>query len=218
MLASSFEFEYSASAGVTLDFSYNNGNFFKELDGFRLGSGFSFSVLLSLGRNDRIDNNILTSISSMIETGYNYYERERLSDEYYYYQYDYHSIILGYLLKLNFHNKVSLGIGAGIYIPLYGTEKEFYGMGGDSKSMEKLNQKNIAFMHKIPFMPYVKLNVVRYFYLSDRWAFKIGGSLTYNFGMEFDTVKLADYFVYDKYNFSSLNIEVYAGFSFGRPK
>ncbi len=49
--------------------------FKKNLDGFRVGAGLSLSILLSLGRNDEINNNILTSISSMIETGYNYYMR-----------------------------------------------------------------------------------------------------------------------------------------------
>ncbi|ADG72154.1 hypothetical protein [Brachyspira murdochii] len=225
-LASSFEFDFSVSSGATFDFSYNKGYLFKKsLDGFRLGSGFSLSILLSLGRNDEINNNILTSISSMIETGYNYYMRERMgSKDYYtddgYYIYDYHSIILGYLLRLNFHNKVSLGIGGGIFIPLYSTaNKQDYSFGlGDYRDMTEFNQKNIAFMYKLPFMPYVKLNVVRYFYFSDRWSFKIGGNLIYNFGMELDNYRLGFYNVYSKYNFSSFAAELYLGISFGRAK
>lgn len=58
--------------------------FKKKLDGFRVGAGLSLSILLSLGRNDEINNNILTSISSMIETGYNYYMRERRGSKDYY--------------------------------------------------------------------------------------------------------------------------------------
>lgn len=225
VFASSFEFDFSVSSGGTFDFSYQKGNFFDNLDGFRLGSGLSLSLLLSLGRNDEINNNILTSISSMIETGYNYYMRERRGNKDYntdqaYYIYDYHSIILGYLLRLNFHNKVSLGIGGGIFIPLYSTAnaKDFlFGM-GDYRYITEFNQKNIAFMYKLPFMPYVKLNVVRYFYFSDRWAFKIGGNLIYNFGMELDSDRLGPHWVYSKYNFSSFAIELYLGISFGRAK
>ena len=59
VFASSFEFDFSVSSGGTFDFSYQKGNFFDNLDGFRLGSGLSLSVLLSLGRNDEINNNIL---------------------------------------------------------------------------------------------------------------------------------------------------------------
>lgn len=67
VFASSFEFDFSVSSGGTFDFSYNEGySFKKDLDGFRVGSGLSLSILLSLGRNDEINNNILTSISSMI--------------------------------------------------------------------------------------------------------------------------------------------------------
>ncbi len=226
VFASSFEFDFSASYGTTFDFSYNEGySFKKNLDGFRFGTGISVNVLLSLGRNDEINNNILTSISSMIETGYNYYKRERRGNKDYYtddgyYVYDYHSIILGYLLRLNFHNKVSLGIGGGIFIPLYSIANQAdYSFGlGNYSEMTKFNQKNIAFMYKLPFMPYVKLNVVRYFYFSDRWAFKIGGNLIYNFGMELDTYRLGFYNVYSKYNFSSFAIELYLGISFGRAK
>ncbi|WP_198294914.1 hypothetical protein [Brachyspira pilosicoli] len=226
VFASSFEFDFSVSSGGTFDFSYNEGySFKKDLDGFRVGSGLSLSILLSLGRNDEINNNILTSISSMIETGYNYYKRERRGNKDYYtddgyYVYDYHSIILGYLLRLNFHNKVSLGIGGGIFIPLYSTANQAdysFGLIDNYQYMTEFNQKNIAFMYKLPFMPYVKANVVRYFYFSDRWSFKIGGNLIYNFGMELDTYRLGFYNVYDKYNFSYFDIEIYVGISFGRP-
>lgn len=225
IFASSFEFDFSVSSGATFDFSYQDGNFLNDLDGFRIDSGLSLSILLSLGRNDKINNNILTSISSMIETGYNYYMRERRRyKDYYtdqdYYIYDYHSIILGYLLRLNFYNKVSLGIGGGIFIPLYSTankEDYFLGVYGETTNFSK---KDIDFVYKLPFMPYVKLNVVRYFYFSDRWSFKIGGNLIYNFGMELDFDRLGayPYNAYDKYNFSAFAVEIYAGISFGRYK
>ena len=33
-------------------------------------------------------------------------------------------------------------------------------------------------------MPYLKFNIERYFYFSERWAFTIGLNFIYNFGME----------------------------------
>ena len=71
-------------------------------------------------------------------------------------------------------------------------------------------------------MPYVKLNLEKNFYMSERWAFKIGANLVYNFGMELDMNRLKSEqsygYGYDKYNFSSLSFEVFFGFGFGRPK
>mgnify|MGYP004679167471 CR=1 FL=1 len=81
-----------------------------------------------------------------------------------YYVYDYHSIILGYLLRLNFHNKVSLGIGGGILIPLYSTANQAdysFGLIDNYQYMTEFNQKNIAFMYKLPFMPYILCQCLR---------------------------------------------------------
>ena len=181
--------------------------------------------MLSIGRNDTILNNTLTSISSLFETGYNFYIRARTSadtsDEQYNNYYLYNSIILGYLFRLNFRNTISLGIGAGIFVPLYSeSSKSEYAL-GKYRDITEFNHDKIAFMHKLPFMPYVKLNLSKYFYISDKWAFKIGGNIIYNFGMELDNERLYGdgyYHVYEKYKFSSLSFELLASISFGRPK
>ena len=76
-------------------------------------------------------------------------------------------------------------------------------------------------MYKVPIMPYIKLNLEKNFYISDSWAFKIGGNMIYNFGMEFDMDKLKSdttTYGYNKYKFSSLVFELFFGFGFGRPK
>lgn len=225
-MASAFEFDIGGSFGTSVEFSYTDGYYVpgSSLNGDKIDSGFTANALLSIGRNDTILNNTLTSISSLFKTGYNFYIRTRtadISDEQYNNSYMYNSIILGYLFRLNFRNTISLGIGAGIFVPLYSeSSKSEYALGkyGD---ITEFNHDKIAFMYKLPFMPYIKLNVSKYFYISEKWAFKIGGNIIYNFGMELDNVRLYGdgyYHVYEKYKFSSLSFELLAAISFGRPK
>ena len=139
----------------------------------------------------------------------------------------YHSLILGIMPKLNFDYGISLGIGAGIFLPLYSeSSKEYYESNYGLASYyydryKEFDFEKISYMYKIPIMPYIKLNLEKNFYMSERWAFKIGANLLYNFGMEYDMDKLKSgsyKYGYDKYNFSSLSFEVFLGFGFGRPK
>ena len=151
-------------------------------------------------------------------------------------RFTYHNLILGVLPKLNFNNGISFGIGAGIFLPLYsksGKKKneDNHGLGSYyndglgnyyNGGYKEFDYKKISYMYKVPVMPYIKLSLEKNFYMSERWAFKIGADLLYNFGMEFDMDKLgegsAKYYAYDKYNFSSLAFEVFLGFGFGRPR
>ena len=129
--------------------------------------------------------------------------------------------------KLNFDYGISLGIGAGIFLPLYsetGKRSEKSNTGLSSyfyDGYEKFNFEKISYLYKVPIMPYIKLNLEKNFYMSELWAFKIGANLVYNFGMEFDMDKLkkdAKTYIFDRYKFSSLVFEVFFGFGFGRPK
>ena len=148
----------------------------------------------------------------------------------------YHNLISGIMPKLNFDYGISLGIGAGILLPLYsqsgkGKNEANWGLGSYHNDglgsyydggYKEFNFKRISYMYKVPVMPYVKLNLEKNFYMSELWAFKIGANMIYNFGMEFDMDKLgeggAKYYAWDKYKFSSLSFEVFFGFGFGRPK
>ena len=139
----------------------------------------------------------------------------------------YHNLILGVLPKLNFDYGISLGIGAGILLPLYSetdkrSEKSNNGLSSYFyDGYEKFNFEKISYMYKVPIMPYIKLNFEKNFYMSELWAFKIGANLVYNFGMEFDMDKLksdTNIYGYDKYKFSSLSFEFFLSFGFGRPK
>ena len=147
-------------------------------------------------------------------------------------KFKYHNLILGILPKLNFNYGISLGIGAGIFLPLYSTGKhkgsntiwgeEITTGLGKYLGINRFNFEKIYYMYKVPIMPYIKLNLEKNFYMSELWAFKIGANLLYNFGMEFDMDKLgeggAKNYAWDKYKFSSLVFELFFGFGFGRPK
>ena len=147
----------------------------------------------------------------------------------------YHSLILGIMPKLNFDYGISLGIGAGILLPLYsqsgkGKNEANCGLGSYHNDglgsyydggYKEFNFKRISYMYKVPVMPYIKLNLEKNFYMSELWAFKIGANMIYNFGMEFDTDNLrknTTQYTFDEYKFSSLSFEVFFGFGFGRPK
>ena len=132
--------------------------------------------------------------------------------------------------KLNFNNDISFGIGFGIYISLYSTVKrkgkdawgeEITTGLGKYLGINRFNFEKISYMYKAPVMPYIKLNLEKNFYISELWAFKIGGNILYNFGMEFDMDKLKSdttTYGYNKYKFSSLVFELFFCFGFGRPK
>ena len=230
LFSANLEFDFGVSAGTTMEFShvdYYAGNI--EEAGSRIDSGLSLSGFLDIGANfDMPNSGALSSISLLFETGYYYYKRVRTRYEKneINHVYFYHNLILGILPKLNFDYGISLGIGAGIFLPLYSetgkrTDKSNTGLSSYFyDGYEKFDFKRISYVYKVPIMPYIKLNLEKNFYISDSSAFKIGLNLLYNFGMEFDMDKLkkdrTDRF--DKYKFSSLDFKVFFGFGFGRPK
>ena len=231
LFPANLEFGFGISAGTTAEFShvdYYAGNI--EEAGSRIDSGLSLSGFLDIGANFELPNGgALSSVSLLFETGYYYYKRVRTIYEEYEINhiYFYHNLILGIMPKLNFDYGISLGIGAGIFLPLYsetGKRSEKSNTGLSSyfyDGYEKFNFEKISYLYKVPIMPYIKLNLEKNFYMSDSWAFKIGANLVYNFGMEFDMDKLkkdAKTYIFDKYKFSSLDFEVFFGFGFGRPK
>ena len=243
LFPANLEISFGGGVGGSTEFSYTEGfNHIPSENGSRVDSGFSANGFLDIGANFELPNaGALSSISLLFETGYYYYMRIRMNykdkdiskyehlaeykDIFYY-----HNLILGILPKLNFNNGISFGIGAGIFLPLYSTVthkgKNAYGEEittglGKYVGINKFNFEKISYMYKVPIMPYIKLNLEKNFYMSERWAFKIGANLLYNFGMEFDMDKLKSdttTYGYNKYNFSSLLFEVFLGFGFGRPK
>ena len=199
------EFSFGGGAGSSAEFSYvefNEPSAWISEEGSRTDNGVSASAFLDIGYNFKLQNaGALSSVSLLLETGYNYYMRIRTRyKEYpeYRYKFFYHNLILGIMPKLNFDYGISLGIGAGIYLPFYSwigrkihsnTEASPLGL-GIYGGLSKIDFKKIINMYKVPVMPYVKLNLEKNYYISELWAFKIGANLLYNFGMEFDMDKL----------------------------
>ena len=242
LFSANLELGFGGSAGVTTEFSYALDREESYMSsGDRVDSGLSASGFLDIGANFEIPNGeALSSVSLLFETGYNYYMRIRTLYKEYpemaRHRFFYHSLILGILPKLNFDYGISFGIGAGILLPLYsqsGKEKNEanWGLGSyhndglgsyNNGGYKEFDFKKITYMYKVPIMPYIKLNFEKNFYMSEKWAFKIGINLVYNFGMEFNMDKLgeggAKYYAWDKYKFSSLSFELFLGFGFGRPK
>ena len=194
------------------------------------------TAFLDIEANFELPNGgVLNSVSVLFETGYNYYMRIRTLYKEYpemaKHRFFYHSLILGILPKLNFNYGISLGIGAWIFLPLYSetgkrSEKSNNGLSSYFyDGYEKFNFEKISYMYKVPIMPYLKLNLERYLYFSEKWAFKYGLNIVYNFGMEFNMNRLrspihkeSDYTAYGRYKFSSLGIEMILSMAFGRPK
>ena len=232
LLPVNFEFSFGGSAGATTEFSYALDREESIISsGDRVDSGLSASGFLDIGANFELPNSgVLSSVSLIFETGYNYYMRIRTRyKEYpeYRHKFSYHNLILGIMPKLNFDYGISFGIGAGILLPLYSKSSKNnhevnHGLAGyDYDHIKEFDFEKISYMYKVPIMPYIKLNLEKNFYMSELWAFKIGANLVYNFGMEFDMDKLKSgsyKYGYDKYKFSSLSFEVFFGFGFGRPK
>ena len=224
------EISFGGGVGGSMEFSYTEGlNTIPNENGSRLDSGLSANAFLDVGANFELPNSgALSSVSVLFETGYNYYMRVRTRNKKYpeeMHRFFYHSLIFGILPKLNFDYGVSLGIGAGFFLPIYsesgkGAYEANLGLAGYT-SVRKFNFEKILHVHKVPIMPYIKLNLEKNFYMSDSWAFKIGVNMVYNFGMEYDMKKLKSEsyeYGYDKYKFSSLSFEFFLGFGFGRPK
>ena len=238
IFASDFEINFGLSSGYSVIFNEvkqagNVGLGYQY--GMRIGDGTTINALISTGRNYKIPNEKLTSISALFETGYNFYIRYRnydLNNKDRTEEYMYHSIILGVLAKFNFYNNISFGVGGGIFFPLYSKTNIKDISLGVYQNTTKFPYHKIVYMHKVPIMPYIKFNVERYFYFTKKWAFTIGLNLIYNFGMEFNMDRLKNenkakdeyqgysgtYYGYEKYKFSSLAAELVFSISFGRPK
>ena len=223
VFAADFQTHLSVSAGPNMTFSEAKHNIWKQYNGFRVSNiKINLNTLLSVGYNHKINNNILTSISILAETGYNFsgYMRPKDGDfgeeggTVYF-----HSLVLGLNPTLNFYNDLSFGIGAGVMFPLSANIfGDYWSHMGTYSTAKKLSFSDIKKLYKVPVMPYIKFSVERYFKY-DKIDLITGGVLTYNFGMscERDALSSATW-SYKSYKFSALSIEVFLGFGFGRPK
>lgn len=229
LFSADFQTRLSVSAGPIFTFSKAEHAiwYWKEYyDGFRVSrSKIAINALLSVGYNHKIKNDTLTSITILLETGYNYSGYNRPTDNNFGKEGGtiyFHSLILGLIPTLNFDNDFSLGIGAGVMFPLSANISGYLKFMGDYSGVSKLSLKDIKKLYKIPVMPYIKLSVEKYYYLSDKADLIAGGVLTYNFGMSCESEVLAHSlltsFSYKSYKFSAISLEIFLAVGFGRPK
>ena len=98
-----------------MTFSKAEHNIWKQYNGFRVSNiKINLNTLLSVGYNHKINNNILTSISVLAETRYNFTGYSRPTDENFGKEGGtvyFHSFVLGLIPTLNFYNDLSFGIG-----------------------------------------------------------------------------------------------------------
>ncbi len=222
-----FQARLSLSMGAVMTFSTAKHNIWKQYNGFRMGGyPFILNTLFSTGYNFKIKNDILTSISVLAETGYNFSGYSRPTDKNFGSEggtFYFHSLVLGLISTLNFYNDVSLGIGAGVMFPLHANIFGYWELMGDYTGVKELSYKDIKKLYKVPVMPYIKLSVektIKY----NKVDLIAGGVFTYNFGMSCDSEvltyssKAMASFAYNNYKFSAFSAEVFIGFGFGRPK
>lgn len=232
VFAADFQTYLRISTGANMTFSKAEHSIhyssWQDYSGFRVDSfKNTVNILLYVGYNHKIKNDILTSISVLAETGYNFSGYGRPLDKNFgedggtvYF----HSLVLGLIPTLNFYNDLSLGIGAGVMFPLSANIFGYWWNMGDYSSTKKLSFSDIKKLYKFPVMPYIKFSVEKYFKIKDKIDMISGAILTYNFGMiyEGDTLLATKYgissFSYESYKFSALSIDVFIAFGFGRPK
>ena len=222
VFAADFQTHLSISAWPNMTFSEAKHDIWKQDSGFRVSDyKISLNILLSAGYNHKINNNILTSISILAETGYNFSGYMRPEDG------DFgeeggtlyfHSLVLGLNPTLNFYNDLSFGIGAGVMFPLSANIVGDWIMIGDysEAKSKKLSFKDIKKLYKVPVMPYIKFSVERYFKY-DKIDLITGGVLTYNFGMIGESDALSDAFSYGSYKFFRSINRSFSWFRFWTP-
>lgn len=82
----------------------------------------------------------------MAETGYNFSGYSRPTDKNFGSEggtFYFHSLVLGLISTLNFHNDVSLGIGAGVMFPLHANIHDYWEFMGDYTGVKELSYKDI---------------------------------------------------------------------------
>lgn len=186
---------------------------------------YEIAVLMQIGCNYKLSNNVLKSISVLLDLGYYRHPISTMYDNNVNESIYFNSINIGIIPKLHF-DRISIGIGGGVMVPIDAT---VYNSNGDSHALvlrndgKKYTYLQMKRIFKYPFMPYIKLTAEGYFYITKKSAFSVGSYILYNFGMEYELDKLNpnEYISstdpkFKKYSFSSVDIGVVLGFSFGR--
>jgi len=237
------EMSLTVPIGMSFFYPYAEGTKFYQTQPYLIyygsiydGINYNVGVLMQVGHRFDLKNETgVTSISLLADIGYS---QEIFGVLYYNSAKNYitaeatslHTLNLGIIPKVNFYfpkMKIpfSVGFGGGVKIPLSGTR--YLLENSDKKITEDLSYIDIkeTFLH--PFIPYVKLTIDTYYYVSDNIALTVGLYTSYNFGMKYDTEKLnaeGSSALYPNnpleltvYGYTSYDIGFTFGISFGRP-
>ena len=241
-----FEMSLTVPIGATLLYPYTDGTKLMQTKPYFINyrspdddtTSYNVGVLMQVGhRFDLKYETGVTSISLLADIGYfqeligMIYTYGISGEDYVYIESTkFHTLNLGIIPKVNLYFPkmkipLSIGFGGGVKIPLSGTRHLLKNSG--EEIIENMSYKDIkeTFVH--PFMPYIKLTVDTYYYVSDSIALTVGLYTSYNFGMKYDTEKLnaegsSDYYPSStleltEYGYTSYDIGFTFGISFGRP-
>ena len=238
------EMHLTVPIGATFIFPYAEGTkliqtkpYFIHYDAIYYSAvTYNVGALMQVGhRFDLKYETGVTSISLLADIGYS---QEILGVRYYNSVKKYinaestslHTLNLGIIPKVNLYFPkmkipLSIGFGGGVKIPLSGTRYLLKNSG--EEIIEDLSYQDIKEIFLHPFMPYVKLTVDTYYYVSDSIALTIGLYGSYNFGMQYDTEKLNAEGSSEDFpsspldltdlSYTSFDIGLTFGISFGRP-
>ena len=239
------EMSLTVPIGATLLYPYTDGTEFNQTTPYFINYNtvyygtltYNVGVLMQVGhRFDLKYETGVRSISLLADVGYSQelldivYQRGLPKQYVVKETTKFHTLNLGIIPKVNLYFPkmkipLSVGFGGGVKIPLSGTRHLLKNSG--EEIIEDLLYQDIKETFINPFIPYIKLTVDTYYYVSDSIALTVGLYTSYNFGMKYDTDKLnaegssKDYPDYPleltEYGYSSFDIGLTFGISFGRP-
>ncbi|WP_302366909.1 hypothetical protein [Brachyspira aalborgi] len=220
VFAVNFETGLYASVGLNINiFEREESGIIKYGSKTKGFIGGEYGILGNIGANFDIPNATLKSISALIDFGYYKTILSKIiePDKLYFTFFDVFN--LGFLGKLNFNNNFSFGIGAGVMFPFSGFTLD------SNDNTKRFNYGYIKDNYTKTTMPYIKLVFEGRYYLKEKLLFIYGASLSYNFGMEYKNPTMSWYnengsliTSYDNEKYSYINISIFVGISFGRPK
>ena len=206
--ASGFEFILNVPLGVDIGMDVRNkikNN--EKYEALKPSAFLDAGATLQFGYMLQVANNV--GLSLLAETGYSYtsfpYLDPNNSKAGITFVYD--TVQVGVLPKINIGN-TSIGIGAGVKLPLAGTQIEYNSTGTESK--HKLSYEDIKNGSISSVIPYVKLTFDYSIFLADLHALNIGAYVGYNFGL---SPKADEYFEY--HYLDSISVGIQLGYRFG---
>ena len=241
-----FEVSLTAPIGVNFIFPYASGETGKviqekhhSIDYSDIENSFlpNLGLLMQIGGSFDLKNETgITSISLLADLGYylqsfgstfenRYDDNLGITEEAIFFD----TLDLGTTIKINIEmpnmsrqKPFSVGLGGGVRIPFSATKYTLLPNG--EKIKEELSHLDIKEIFKNAYMPYIKLTVDTYFYVSESFALTVGLYTSYSFGIQYDIDKLnainsttAYPLKLTKYGYSSYDIGISLGAYFGRP-